>query len=113
MEAPMTVAPVWSHARGQQPDRPCANCIHRGDPGAKLTPQPGSTTRYIIVSVRVMRAVKVLTDPRAGVRLKASSVTVSTVGLVPQIEQFCKDAGNGASLALSLHAVTDEIRDKV
>ena len=64
-------------------------------------------------SARVMRAVKVLTDPRAGVRLKASSVTVSTVGLVPEIERFCEDAGNGASLAISLHAVTDEVRDKV
>lgn len=62
---------------------------------------------------RVMRAVRVLTDPRAGVRVKASSVTVSTVGLVPEIERFCEDAGNGASLAISLHAVTDEVRDKV
>lgn len=60
-----------------------------------------------------MRAVKILTDPRAGIRLKASSVTVSTVGLVPQIEQFCTDDENGASLAISLHAVTDEVRDKV
>lgn len=60
-----------------------------------------------------MRAVKILTDPRAGVRLKATSVTVSTVGLVPEIERFCKDAGNGAGLAISLHAVTDDIRDKV
>lgn len=64
-------------------------------------------------SSRVMRAVRVLTDPQAGVRLKASSVTVSTVGLVPQIERFCEDAGNGASLAISLHAVTDTIRDTV
>ena len=60
-----------------------------------------------------MRAVKILTDARAGVRLKASSVTVSTVGLVPQIERFCGDASNGAALAISLHAVTDEVRDKV
>ena len=60
-----------------------------------------------------MRAVKILTDPVAGVRLKASSVTVSTVGLVPQIQRFCADPGNGASLAISLHAVTDELRDKV
>ena len=59
-----------------------------------------------------MRAVRILTDSRAGVRLKASSITVSTVGLVPEIERFCEDAGNGASLAISLHAVTDEIRDK-
>lgn len=62
---------------------------------------------------RVMRAVKILTDPRAGIRLKASSVTVSTVGLVPEIERFCGDPENGASLAISLHAVTDEVRDKV
>lgn len=60
-----------------------------------------------------MRAVKILTDPRAGVRLKASSVTVSTVGLVPEMERFCKDDDNAAGLAISLHAVTDEIRDKV
>lgn len=63
--------------------------------------------------IRVMRAVNILTDPIAGVRLKASSVTVSTVGLVPEIERFCTDPGNGASLAISLHAVTDEVRDKV
>ncbi|CAM9586486.1 unnamed protein product [Laminaria digitata] len=62
---------------------------------------------------RVMRAVNILTDPVAGVRLKASSVTVSTVGLVPEIERFCTDPGNGASLAISLHAVTDEVRDKL
>lgn len=66
-----------------------------------------------LVPGRVLRAVKILTDPSAGVRLKASSVTVSTVGLVPEIERFCKDASNGASLAISLHAVTDDIRDKV
>lgn len=60
-----------------------------------------------------MRAVKILTDPRAGMRLKASRVTVSTVGLVPQIEDFCTDPDNRASLAISLHAVTNEVRDKV
>lgn len=65
------------------------------------------------IPIRVMRAVKILTDPAAGVRLKASSVTVSTVGLVPQIERFCADPANGASLAISLHAATDEVRDKV
>lgn len=62
---------------------------------------------------RVMRAVKILTDSRAGVRLKASKVTVSTVGLVPAIERFCTDPENGASLAISLHTVSDEVRDQV
>lgn len=60
-----------------------------------------------------MRAVKILTDSRAGVRLKASRVTVSTVGLVPAIERFCTDPENGASLAISLHTVSDEVRDQV
>lgn len=68
---------------------------------------------HIILVRRVMRAVKILTDPRAGVRLKASRVTVSTVGLVPEIERFCGDPANGANLAISLHAVTNEVRDKV
>lgn len=62
---------------------------------------------------RVMRAVKILTDPTAGMRLKASKVTVSTVGLVPEIERFCTDPKNGASMAISLHTVSDEIRDQV
>lgn len=64
-------------------------------------------------NARVMRAVKILTDSRAGVRLKASKVTVSTVGLVPAIERFCTDPENGASLAISLHTVSDEVRDQV
>lgn len=36
-------------------------------------------------------------------------VTVSTVGLVPQIEQFCR--GSNAQLAVSLHATTNEVRN--
>ncbi|CAM9390879.1 unnamed protein product [Choristocarpus tenellus] len=62
---------------------------------------------------RVMRSVKILTDPTEGVRLRASRVTVSTVGLVPQIELFCSDQGNRASIAVSLHATTDAVRDKL
>ena len=38
-----------------------------------------------------------------------SQVTVSTVGLVPEIRQFCQSSN--AQLAVSLHATTDEIRD--
>lgn len=60
-----------------------------------------------------MRAVSILTDPRAGVRLKGSSVTVSTVGIVPEIERFCTDPANRASLAISLHTVSGSVRDQV
>lgn len=68
---------------------------------------------WSITPRRVMRAVKILTDPRAGVRLKGSSVTVSTVGLVPEIKRFCADPENRASLAISLHTVSGPIRDRV
>ena len=36
-------------------------------------------------------------------------VTVSTVGLVPEIRRFC--AQSRSQLAVSLHATTDEVRD--
>ena len=36
-------------------------------------------------------------------------VTVSTVGLVPEIRQFCETSTS--QLAVSLHATTDEVRD--
>ncbi|CAM9397401.1 unnamed protein product [Discosporangium mesarthrocarpum] len=62
---------------------------------------------------RVMKSVKILTDPREGVRLSAGRVTVSTVGLVPQIERFCSDPNNRALMAVSLHASTDQVRDQL
>ena len=36
-------------------------------------------------------------------------VTVSTVGLVPEIQELC--AKSKVQLAISLHATTDEVRD--
>ena len=36
-------------------------------------------------------------------------VTVSTVGLVPEIRRFC--AESRSQLAVSLHATTDDVRD--
>jgi len=38
-------------------------------------------------------------------------VTVSTVGLVPEMRAFC--ARSPAQLAVSLHAPTDAIRDRI
>ncbi len=61
----------------------------------------------------VVRAVRRLTEPApAGLGLSARGVTVSTVGLVPAIERL---AGEGlpVTLALSLHAPDDELRDEL
>lgn len=61
----------------------------------------------------VVGAVRRLTDPRPdGLGMSARGVTVSTVGLVPAIERL---AGEGlpVTLALSLHAPDDELRDEL
>lgn len=46
-----------------------------------------------------------------GFKISTRRVTVSTVGLVPQIRKFC-DVTN-VNLAVSLNATTDEIRDRI
>jgi len=61
----------------------------------------------------VIGAVRRLTDPVPdGLGLSARGVTVSTVGLVPAIDRL---AGEGipVTLALSLHAPDDELRDEL
>ena len=59
----------------------------------------------------VLRAVHRLTDPVPdGLGLSARSVTVSTVGLVPAIDRLVDD-GVHVTLAVSLHAPDDELRD--
>lgn len=56
-------------------------------------------------------AVRRLTDPApSGLGLSARHVTVSTVGLVPRIRQLA-DEGVPVTLALSLHAPDDELRN--
>ncbi len=60
-----------------------------------------------------LRALHRIIDPSpAGFGISARSVTVSTVGLVPRIKQL---AGEGlpVTLAVSLHAPDDELRDSL
>ncbi len=60
-----------------------------------------------------VNAVRRLTDPApAGLGLSARHVTVSTVGLVPRIKQLA-DEGIPVTLALSLHAPDDELRNEL
>lgn len=61
----------------------------------------------------VVAAVHRLTDPApAGLGLSARNVTVSTVGLVPRILQLAEE-GVPVTLALSLHAPDDELRNDI
>ncbi len=59
----------------------------------------------------VMKAIRILNEPH-GLGIGARHITVSTSGLVPQILKFA-DEGIQANLSISLHATTNELRDKL
>jgi 23S rRNA (adenine2503-C2)-methyltransferase len=58
-----------------------------------------------------MNAIETLNHP-AGFNFGARRITISTVGLVPMIERFTKERRQ-INLAVSLHAATNELRDKL
>jgi 23S rRNA (adenine2503-C2)-methyltransferase len=55
------------------------------------------------------RAVRLLTHPE-GIALSTRRVTVSTSGLVPEIDRLGRDFGGQVALAVSLHAADDTTR---
>jgi len=59
----------------------------------------------------VMEAIEVMRDDK-GFGLSASKITVSTVGVIPRMRTLTRDAP-GTCLALSLHAPTQELRQKI
>ena len=59
----------------------------------------------------VMRAIQIATHPM-GLHFSKNKVTVSTVGLVPQLRRFCR-SGVPAQLAVSLHAPNDALRSTI
>lgn len=58
----------------------------------------------------VIKACKTMVDP-SGFNLSRSKVTVSTSGLIPQIEKLGKDLP--VRLAISLHSADEEVRSKM
>ena len=58
----------------------------------------------------VSKALKIVMD-NEGISLSKRRITLSTAGVVPMIEQCGEDLG--VNLAISLHAVTDELRDVI
>jgi 23S rRNA (adenine2503-C2)-methyltransferase len=59
----------------------------------------------------VLRALGLLSDPALG-GIPPKRITISTVGLVPQIRRLAAEARQ-YRLAISLHAATDELRSKL
>lgn len=60
---------------------------------------------------QMVSALQILSDGEWGVGISPRRVTVSTVGLVPQIEKLM--AETRVNLAISLHAPTDELRGQL
>jgi 23S rRNA (adenine2503-C2)-methyltransferase len=58
------------------------------------------------------RSIELLTHPEGGA-MSPRRITVSTVGLVPQIKRLGEDFGGKVGLAVSLHAPDDATRDRI
>ena len=58
----------------------------------------------------VIKAIKILNDPH-GFNISRRRITVSTSGLVPQLYKLSEEVG--VSLAVSLHAANDKLRDEL
>ncbi len=59
----------------------------------------------------VMKAIDIINDPE-GMQFGERRITISTVGIIPRIEQFTS-ARRQINLAVSLHAPSNVIRDKI
>jgi len=97
------VAGARSLARGEVPGGPArvSNVVFMG------MGEPLANYKAVIGAVRR------LTEPApSGLGMSARGVTVSTVGLVPRMKQLAEE-GIPVTLALSLHAPDDELRNEL
>ena len=59
-----------------------------------------------------VKAIRIMTDTRHGLGYSPRRITVSTVGLVSGIEKLARE-DLGVNLAISLHATTDLVRERL
>ncbi|MEX1178029.1 MAG: 23S rRNA (adenine(2503)-C(2))-methyltransferase RlmN [Nitriliruptor sp.] len=99
----------------------CDAALRSGTIDADSLPQdaPDHVTNVVFMGMgeplanlpATLATVRWLHDPE-GFRLSARGITVSTVGLVPGIDKLAA-VGLPVTLAVSLHAATDELRDEL
>ncbi len=103
-------------ALGEWPEPPKADAP-RGKPGRNEDDPPGRSLSNIVMMgmgeplnnyENVAKALRIAMD-EAGIGIGKRRITLSTCGVVPMIKR-CGDE-LGVNLAISLHAVTDELRD--
>lgn len=79
---------------------------------------PGKVTNVVFMGMgeplnntdNVLKALSILLEPK-GLDLTTRRITVSTCGIVPEMHKF--GTASSVNLAISLHAVDDETRDKL
>jgi 23S rRNA (adenine2503-C2)-methyltransferase len=59
----------------------------------------------------VLQAIEILNHPD-GLKFGARRITISTVGIIPMIKRFTSE-NRRVNLAVSLHAATDDLRDRL
>jgi 23S rRNA (adenine2503-C2)-methyltransferase len=85
---------------------------------ARAVAQPQPLTNFVFMGMgeplanydRLVRAIEIMTA-RWGLGISPRRITVSTVGLVPQLERLVRDTN--VHIAVSLNAARDELRDKL
>ncbi len=85
---------------------------------ARAVAAPWPLTNYVFMGMgeplanydRLMRAISIMTA-RWGFGISPRRITVSTVGLVPQLERLARETS--VHIAVSLVAVRDELRDRL
>lgn len=60
---------------------------------------------------QTLHALKMMSDAEVGMGISPRRITVSTVGLVPQMKRLMEETR--VNLAISLHATTDELRSQL
>jgi 23S rRNA (adenine2503-C2)-methyltransferase len=60
---------------------------------------------------QTLRALEIMIDPAWGLEISPRKITVSSVGLVPQIQKLMEETN--ITLAISLHAATEELRGRL
>ena len=93
--------------------------LARDSYGEGPTPEGGRLLSNVVLMGRgeplynydnVAKAVKIILDEE-GIAISRRRITLSTAGVVPRIADVGRDLG--VRLAISLHAVTDELRDEL
>ena len=93
------VGQVLTLRRTRPEDQPITNivCMGMGEPLANLP--------------NLLKAIEIITHPQ-GLNISGRRITVSTVGLIPQIRKLGR-SGLGVNLAVSLNATTEDQRTRL